>query len=74
MWLRKSGISTIINNTFGQEQGKRSLRDNLLHEWTDKLDDTDIRYQGKPSKKLVHLRGVTRHQMRDIIYLQATAS
>jgi len=73
MWLRKSGISTVINNTFGLEQGKKSLRENLLQEWTDKLDDTDIRYQGKPSKKHVHLRGITRHQMRDIIYLRATA-
>ena len=73
MWLRKSGISIIINNTFGQEQGKKSLRENILQEWTDKLDNTDIRYQGKPSKKHVYLRGVTRHQMRDIIYLRATA-
>jgi len=34
MWLRKSGISIIINNAFGQAQGKRSLRENLLQEWT----------------------------------------
>ena len=73
MWLRKSGMSIIITNTFGQEQGKKSLRENLLQEWTDKLDNTDIRYQGKPTKKHLYLRGVTRHQMRDIIYLLATA-
>ena len=43
MWLRKSGIPIIINNTFGQEQGKQSLRENLLQECTDRLDNTDIR-------------------------------
>ena len=72
-WLHDSGIKDIIQYSFSQKQGKSWIKANMIRLWRETIEDSDLRYKGKPRTKWTHLRKVTRTQLRDIMYLRATA-
>jgi len=72
-WLQDSGIIPVIDNARDQKTGKDRIKDNVRHLWKEHIDQADIRYKGKPRATYKHLWGITRHQLRDVISLRATA-
>lgn len=39
----------------------------MIRLWREAVDDSDIRYKGKPRTKWTHLREISRTQLRDIL-------
>jgi len=72
-WLADSGITGIITNAFGLKEGYASIKENIRHQWGERIKSADIRYDGRPRAKYGHLRKLTRQQLKEIINLRATS-
>jgi len=72
-WLQDSGIAPVIEYATDQKTGKDRIKENIRHLWKEQIDQTDIRYKGKPRASYKHLRGITRQHLREVIALRATA-
>ena len=72
-WLTNSGIPDVITNAFGLKEGYASIKENIRYLWGERIESSDIRYEGKHRAKYGHLRKLTRHQLREVIGLRATS-
>jgi len=67
-------MEQIITQTFGDIEGKRDIRGRLLLDWAESIQNEKIRYNGKPRASHRHLRGTTRAEFRDLLYIRSTAA
>jgi len=73
-WLQSSEMEHIITQALGDKEGKRDIRGRLLLDWTGAIQNEKIRYNSKPRASHRHLRGTTRAEFRDLLYLRSRAA
>jgi len=73
-WLNASGVKQNILTALDSESGKKTIKATLLSEWQNSNEKESIRYEGRPRTSYKHLKGTTREEFRDILYLRATAA
>ena len=73
-WLNASGVKQNILTALDSESGKKMIKATLLREWQNSNEKESIRYEGRPRTSYKHLKGTTREEFRDILYLRATAA
>jgi len=64
----------MITQAFGDKEGKRDIRGRLLLDWAESIQNENIRYNGRPRASHRHLRGTTRAEFRDLLYLRSTVA
>ena len=73
-WLKGSEMEEIIENALSEQQGTNDIKRRLLVDWAELIEDENIRYKGKPRASYQHLKGTTRTEFQDLLYLRATAA
>jgi len=73
-WLRDSEMELIITQAFGHKEGKGDIRGRRLLDWAESIQNEKIRYNGRPRASHRHLRGTTRAEFRDLLYLRSRAA
>ena len=68
-WLQNSEMEHIITQAFGDREGKRDITGRRLLDWAESIQNEKIRYNGRPRATHRHLRGTTRTEFRDLLYL-----
>ena len=64
----------IIKQTFGDKEGKGNIWGHLLLNWTELIQNENMRYNGRTRASHRHLRTTTRSEFRDLLYVRSTAA